>query len=262
MPEQSAGISIVITVRNEGKNLAQLFSTLENQEGPFEVVIVDSDSSDNTPDIISSHKGKINIKHIVKKSTRGEGRNIGVRNSTYENIVFTDGDVTVNREFLKAYRQKFVSGFNLIAGEVVPEGVEKFKLDRVKLFYREFEITHPSANLGYSKELFDSLGGFDPEFVTAEDIDLNLRAVKAGARHTFCPDCVVHNKTRENYNQFTRQAFWNGYGRRQLKRKNLKIWDTVEKKEKIGSGPLFPHIIRLAFGGLGYAYAIFKTEML
>ena len=262
MPEQSAGISIVITVKNEGKNLTQLFSTLEKQESPFEVVIVDSESSDNTPGIISSYRDRMTLNHIVRKSTRGEGRNIGVQNAFYGNIVFIDGDVTVNTEFLKAYREKFRSGFNLIAGEVVPEGVEKFKLDRVKLFYRGFEITHPSANLGYSRELFDSLKGFDREFVTAEDIDLNLRAVMAGARHTECHDCVVHNKTRENYRQFTRQAFWNGYGRRQLKRKNLKIWDTVEKKEKIGSGPLFPHLIRLAFGGLGYTYAIFKTEML
>ncbi len=262
MPDEPAGISIVITVRNEGHNLGELFKSLEHQQGPFEVIIVDSESTDNTSDVISSFKEALGIKHIIKKSSRGEGRNIGAQNASYRYLVFTDGDVTVNPEFLKAYAEKFRSGFNLIAGNVIPEGVHKFKLDRVKLTCKGFEITHPSANLGYSSELFQSLKGFDPTFVTAEDIDLNLRAVTSGAKFAVCQECVVYNKTRDNYSQFAKQAFWNGYGRRQLKRKNLKIWRTIEKGEKIGNGPLFPHMVRLGFGALGYLYSFLKNEML
>lgn len=262
MPDQTAGISIVITVKNEGNNLQALFNTLEGQHGPFEVVIVDSESSDNTGNVISSHRDRLEINHIVKKSTRGEGRNIGVENSSYENVVFIDGDVTVSPQFLDEYRKKFQEGYNLIAGEVVPEGIEKFKLERVKLFYKGFEITRPSANLGYAKKLFLSLKGFDPGFVTAEDIDLNLRAVKSGAKFAACEECIVYNRTRETYGQFFRQAFWNGFGRRQLKKKNASIWDSIEKGDKIGSGSLIPHILRLGFGGLGYFYALLKKETL
>ncbi len=259
MPDQISGISIVITVRNEARNLKALFESLSGQQQPFEVVLVDSESTDNTAGIVESFQGRLHIRHIIRKSTRGQGRNIGVENSSYPNVVFIDGDVTVNPDFLNEYRIKFNGKYNLIAGEVVPEGVEKFKLDRVKLNYHGFEITRPSANLGYSRELFQSLNGFDPEFVTAEDIDLNLRAVRSGANFTVCGKCIVYNKTRDNYRQFVRQAFWNGYGRRQLRKKNHRIWDAIEKEEKISSGPLIPNVVRLGFGALGYLYALLKT---
>lgn len=257
MSVPEGGISVVITVRNEAANLIEVFSGLEGQEGPFEVVLVDSESSDNTAEVVARFQDRLHIKHLVRKSTRGEGRNIGVAESSYSSVVFIDGDVTVSPGFISSYRKCFSEGYELIAGEVVSSGVEKFRLGRVELLFRGFEITRPSANLGYARDLFRKIGGFDPEFITAEDIDLNLRAMRANARHTVCTDCVVHNKTRSNYRQFSRQAFWNGYGRRQLKRKNREIWGSIEKGPRVGSGPLFPHLVRLAFGGLGYLYAFF-----
>ncbi len=249
------GISIVITVKNEASNLVELFSGLAEQEGPFEVVLVDSESTDNTAEIVRQFQNRLHINHVIKKSTRGEGRNLGVKHASYDQIIFIDGDVTVSPKLVTAYRKHFRERFELIAGEVESSGVEKFRLGRVELIYRDFEITRPSANLGYTKELFLRIGGFDPIFITAEDIDLNLRAIKAGAMHTVCSECIVYNKTRSNYGEFSRQAFWNGYGRRQLKRKNRDVWSSIEKGPKVSSGPLFPHIIRLAFGGLGYLYA-------
>ncbi len=252
------GISIVITVKNEAANLRELFSGLVPQEGPFEVVLVDSESTDNTSDIVKQFQGRVPIKHIVKKSTRGEGRNLGVENATSGNIIFIDGDVTVSPGLVSSYRKLFKEGYTLIAGEVISSGVEKFKLGRVELIFGDFEITRPSANLGYSKELFQKIGGFDPVFITAEDIDLNLRAIKAGARYALCPECIVYNKTRSNYGEFARQAFWNGYGRGQLKRKNRSLWNSIEKGPKVSAGPLFPHLVRLAFGGLGYLYAFLR----
>lgn len=262
MPEPSEGISVVITVRNEGKNLEALFTSFQEQEKPFEIVVVDSESDDNTPEVIRRYSDSLQVKHIVKKSTRGEGRNIGVESSSYPNIVFTDGDARVSEGYIHAFRERFAEGFELIAGEVVPEGVEKFMLERVKLFYKGFEITRPSANLGYSRVKFLELKGFDPSFITAEDIDLNLRAVRSGLRHTVCEECIVHNRTRSTYGEFVRQAYWNGYGRRQLKRKNLRIWKEISKGPAVGKGSALPHIVRLASGALGYFVSLFKNEIL
>ncbi|MCL5954808.1 MAG: glycosyltransferase [Candidatus Thermoplasmatota archaeon] len=257
MAVPGVGISIVITVKNEAAGLVELFSGLAVQEGPFEVVLVDSQSTDHTADVVKQFQERLFIKHIIKKSTRGEGRNIGVQNASHGQVIFMDGDVTVSPGLVLSYRKLFREGYELIAGEVVSTGVEKFRLGRVELIYRDFEITRPSANLGYRKEFFLKIGGFDPAFITAEDIDLNLRAIKSGAKHTICRECIIYNKTRNNYGEFTRQAFWNGYGRRQLKRKNRDIWNSIEKGPKVSSGPLFQHLVRLAFGGLGYLYAYF-----
>lgn len=252
MPDRPTCISIVITVRNEASNLEELFEGLSRQSGSFETVIVDSESTDGTPEIVARYSERLGINYIVKKCTRGEGRNIGVSNSSCDFVVFIDGDVTLEDNFVEGYSELFSRGFDVIAGKVVPSGVEKFKLGRVELLHGEIEITHPSANLGYRKDLFRELGGFDPAFITAEDIDLNLRAARSGARFTSCDGCVVHNKTRSSYREFARQAYWNGYGRGQLKRKNSAIWSEVRKGPRISGGALVPNLVRLGFGALGY----------
>ncbi|MCI4348450.1 MAG: glycosyltransferase, partial [Thermoplasmata archaeon] len=76
----------------------------------------------------------------------------------------------------------------------------------------------------YRRSLFVQLGGFDPRFITAEDIDLNLRAVQAGARIRYVPEAIVHHRTRPTWFRFLYQAFWNGYGRKQLTEKHGSLW--------------------------------------
>jgi len=48
-------ISAVVTVRNESKNIRDLLDSLVVQEQPFEVVIVDSYSDDDTRRIIKGY---------------------------------------------------------------------------------------------------------------------------------------------------------------------------------------------------------------
>ncbi|MCL6090494.1 MAG: glycosyltransferase [Candidatus Thermoplasmatota archaeon] len=259
MSQESLGISIVITVKNEASNLGDLFLSLKSQEQPFEVVLVDSDSTDNTGEVVNSFRDSLDINHIVRRCSRGEGRNIGVKAGKYDFIVFVDGDVVIAENFLHNYRKKFESGFEFIAGEVVSSGIEKFILERVKLFFNGFEITRPSANLGYSRARFLEIGGFDEDMVTAEDIDMNLRALRSGLKAAICTDCIVHNKTRDTYSKFVKQAFWNGYGRKQLKTRNAPIWKEIQKGPKLENNPILPNFIRLASGGFGYCYAILKS---
>ncbi|PIV69153.1 MAG: glycosyl transferase family 2, partial [Euryarchaeota archaeon CG01_land_8_20_14_3_00_38_12] len=45
-------VSVVITTKNEEKNIGDLLESLVIQEKPFEVVIVDSESRDGTQNII------------------------------------------------------------------------------------------------------------------------------------------------------------------------------------------------------------------
>ena len=248
------GISIVITVKNEGNNLGLLLETLSKQGLPFEVLIVDSMSNDNTESVIKTYSDKLDLEYIRKQCTRGQGRNIGVGASKYPCIVFTDGDTEWDQTTLGQYYTLFEAGNDLIAGEVIPKGKKAFFLDRVKLYYKGFEVTSPSANLGITKKLFSRIHGFDENFVTAEDIDLNIRAIQNGALHSYCKKCVVYNKVRESLGSFAKQAFWNGYGRYQLKKKHKSVWDDIEKERGIHNYSFY-NIVRLFFASVGYIYS-------
>ena len=250
--------SVVVTVKNEGKNLPGLLDVLIRDQD-IEIIIVDSESTDNTEEIVNGyakkHKG---IKLIRKRSTRGMGRNIGVENSSSELILFTDGDAIPHEGWVECMIS-CLSDHDLVAGESRSlEGKGTSAMPRVKLYRNGFEITLPSMNLGIRKSLFDSLGGFDESFVTAEDIDLNLRAVVNGARFMECRECIVYHRSRGGFSGLATQAFWNGYGRRQLRHKNIGIWKTIEKG-KTGAGDIsFQWFLRNAFGVAGYVYCMFN----
>lgn len=225
-PNSPPFVSIVITVRNEAPHLPDLFDSLLRQEPPFEIVLVDAHSRDGTRAVVSryvrEHPGL--IRFFEHSGSRGIGRNEGVRQSRANVIAFIDGDCIADSDWLPRLR-KGVSESLVAAGRTVVVGRAAFaNLERVELYQGGSDVTFPSCNLAYRRALFLQLGGFDPRFITAEDIDLNLRAVQAGAHILYVPDAMVYHRVRPTLVRFLYQAFWNGYGRKQLTEKHGLLW--------------------------------------
>ncbi|MGC8564882.1 MAG: glycosyltransferase [Thermoplasmata archaeon] len=250
-------ISLVITVKNEEKHISELMESILIQERPFEVIVVDSESDDGTVEILKNFIDKIDLKIIEIKCTRGAGRNIGVKNSKFDFILFTDGDAVLDRNWISEMRKSFIEGNDVVAGKTITIGNKKFSnFERVELYYKNFDVTFPSCNLGYRKEFFESLGGFDENFITAEDIDLNFRALNKGAKFHYNENAIVYNRTREDVISFFKQAFWNGYGRKQLSKKHGNLWKRYSLKNMFSKKQLnFFGISRLVFAISGYLYA-------
>jgi glycosyltransferase involved in cell wall biosynthesis len=219
-------ISIVCTVRNEHAHIAQLLDSLLVQEAPFEIVIVDAESRDGTYEILAEyaqrHPGVIDA--VRKACSRGMGRNEGVRRAKGDLVAFIDGDCFADSNWLHELRGGFVDA-PVVAGRTVTVGKTRYgALERVELYQSGYDVTYPSCNLAYRKELFVRLGAFDPRFVTAEDIDLNLRAARNGAAIRYQSSAIVYHHMRANFVRFLYQAFWNGYGRKQLTEKQGSLW--------------------------------------
>src|SRR3972149_6967298 len=72
--------SVVVTVRNEERNLAALLDSLVTQEPPLEVVVVDAHSQDRTQAIAEDYAEKFEtVRPPVRGGTRGAGRHYGGR---------------------------------------------------------------------------------------------------------------------------------------------------------------------------------------
>jgi GT2 family glycosyltransferase len=139
-------------------------------------------------------------------------------------VAFIDGDCLADSQWLHALREG-LQGSPVVAGQTITVGKPAYgHLERVELFQSGYDVTYPSCNLAYERALFERLGGFDPRFITAEDIDLNLRAVRAGAGIHYVPEAVVYHRMRATFVRFVYQAFWNGYGRKQLTEKHGSLW--------------------------------------
>jgi glycosyltransferase involved in cell wall biosynthesis len=249
-------VSVVVTVRNEERHLRHLLDSLTPQRDVREVIVVDAMSTDGTAALLESYRGRLPGFQVLRRACRrGEGRNLGAALATGDLLAFTDGDCIANpfwtAELVRAWdgRQDRV-----VAGRTLLMGYWAFtKLHRVELPRLGQDVTWPSANLAYPRALFERLGGFDAAFVTAEDIDLNYRAAAAGAEILHAPDAIVYARARDSVSAFLRQAYWNGYGRKQLTRKHGRLWQEYKfgRLLRLQGGSVWG-LLRLGAGLVGY----------
>lgn len=245
-------VSVVVTALNEGKNIQDLLESLSVQEPPFEVLVVDAGSRDATVEIARRFEKELaGFRVVVAPGSRGHSRNMGIAAARGEYIAFIDADCIANAFWLRNLRAR-AAPRAVVAGRNVRIGYWAFDLGRVELERRGFDITHPSSNLLYPREALLRLGGFDARFVTAEDIDLNFRAVEEGFEVRVADHAVVYARSRESITGFLRQAFWNGYGRKQLTLKHGSLWSEYSFRRMLRAQLHLWGILRLSFAILGY----------
>ena len=257
----AATFSIVTTVRNEERNLPSLLESLVIQEPPLEIVVVDAYSEDGTCDIARTFAERYEFLRVYRAGgTRGAGRNFGVRKSDGAHIAFIDGDCIASPFWLRHLRRTAAQG-DVVAGKTVSIGYRPFEdLERIALYHRGYDITFPSCNLAYDRGVFLRIGGFDEWFMTAEDIDLNLRAVESGATIAHAPEAIVYHRTRGSYVSFLKQAFWNGAGRKQLTLKHGRLWSSYRPRELFHRQANPYSLLRLTGALLGYTgYRMFGS---
>ncbi|MGQ0797364.1 MAG: glycosyltransferase [Methanobacteriota archaeon] len=252
-------ISVVVTVRNEARNIAAGLDSLVTQEPPLEVIVVDAWSTDLTREIVGRYEERYDFARLyIRGGTRAAGRNFGIRKARGEAVAFVDGDAIVSPFWLHEMREALHSA-EIVAGHTIQIGYRPFEdLERVELIVRGSDVTHPSTNLAYRASVLKEIGGFDEWFVTAEDIDMNLRAVTAGHDIAVREAAIVYHRTRGSAYDFLRQALWNGAGRKQLTLKHGALWRNYRPFAMLRQKATFWSLLRLATAMLGYAgYKLF-----
>jgi len=246
-------ISIVLNLLNEKRHIRDLLDSLVTQEKPFEIVIVDAGSWDGTVAIIKKYMETHTEIHLYHKSgTRGESTNFGIMKAKGDAIATIGGDCIANPFWLKELR-KTLDDHDIAAGKTINIGYHAFQeLDRVELFHRGMDVSYPSCNMAWKRKVLDDVVGFDPWFVTAEDIDMNYRAVSLGYGLGYNEDAIVYHRMKESFIRFFKQAFWNGWGRKQLTMKHGRLWSSYKPQRLIETSKSSWALARLLLAVLGY----------
>lgn len=181
-------LSVVIITLNEQTRLPRLLSDLSRQTWTdFEVIHVDSCSSDAT--IETSHKwsAKFSRYRIVEMDRRGVslGRNTGAAVARGERIVFLDADTRLAPDFFEETIQELDTkeldvGIICMRGDDLPWAYRaSFALFNIgiHLTSRVFP-TAIGACLFSTPQMHQAVGGFDETLSLCEDCHYTLRAFK------------------------------------------------------------------------------------
>jgi len=108
-------ISVIIAVYNEEKHIQKCLLSLINQtRGGFEIIVVDDGSEDSSRFKIQKAKLQFKIENLrifhQKHKGAAEARNFGVRKSRGEILVFVDGDMTFEKDFLEKLTSPIIKG--------------------------------------------------------------------------------------------------------------------------------------------------------
>lgn len=103
-------ISVVIPVLNGAEFLDEVLAAVTAQviDEPFEVLVIDSGSTDESLEIVAAHPGVRLLQIDKSEFGHGRTRNLGVQNTSGELIAFLTQDATpASEHWLAAYRDAF-----------------------------------------------------------------------------------------------------------------------------------------------------------
>jgi GT2 family glycosyltransferase len=196
--------TVVVATRNRAHLLPRLVAALEAQVAPpFEVVIVDDASTDDTSSVLAvlarSSPLALRVERQAERGGQSAGRDRGWRTARGELVLFTDDDC-VPRPGWVASMVGALDEVDLVQGRTIPapdQAANDGPFSRT-LEVTEANGTYATCNMGYRRTWLDKVDGFDVRYrhLAGEDTDLALRCRELGATFAFASEAVVEHDVR------------------------------------------------------------------
>jgi glycosyltransferase involved in cell wall biosynthesis len=273
-------ISVVIPVRNEEEHLGALIQGLLDQEYPanrYEIVVVDGNSTDGTTEIVKRYARHSSPRILLVPNPRqlsSVGRNVGVRASRGEIVVFIDGHCRIPNPklFLETARilngtgadclcrpqPLTVSGNTFLQDVIAHARATVLGHGRDSTIYAtdcEGFVNPTSSGASYRRSVFDRVGMYDEQFDACEDVEFNYRVFKSGFLSYLSPALAVYYRPRASLLGLFKQLARYGRGRLRFIRKH---------RNAVSASQLAPpgFLAWLAVGGLASLHSAFIREAL
>src|ERR1044072_5063366 len=118
--------SVIIATYNRAEELGKTLESLKGLEssGPWEVIIVDNNSSDNTREVVLERVESypVPLRYIMEKEQgRSAALNAGIRVAQGELLAVADDDVRVEPHWLKTVERELTTlDCNYVGGKALP----------------------------------------------------------------------------------------------------------------------------------------------
>lgn len=208
-------VSLVICTRNRAAFLPACLDavTALRPTAPWEVVLVDNGSTDETPALLAAFAEDAPFAVTVVREARpglAAARNAGVAAARGGVLAFTDDDCYPAPDFLDRWLDVFADpAVAFGAGRILLHDPDDYPItirtDTTPTAIVPHGFIEPGlvqgANMAFRREVVWALGGFDPALgpggvFNFEDLDMSSRAAAAGYAGGFFPGPVVRHHHR------------------------------------------------------------------
>lgn len=227
-------VSVIIIAYNEQNALPTLLGDIKAQtfpHGSTELLLVDSNSTDNTKQILQNFADENSDYYAVKvldnpRKIQAAGWNVGLENATCDVIIRLDAHTRLPNDFISKNIQTLEQGHDICGGKVNNYNAENTRWGEVitatesSMFGGSFAKFRRSEKAGYvdtlglgayRKEVYDKAGKFNENLARTEDNELHYRMRKAGYKFYYNPEIETQRETRNSFKKLTKQKYGNGY---------------------------------------------------
>lgn len=227
-------MSVFLTVRDEEQHLEEAIDGVLGQDyaGELEVVIAVGPSTDRTMEIAQGIAARDRRVRVVENPTGATpaGLNLAIKATRYDVLVRVDGHSAIAVDYISRVVERLeTSGAANVGGIMRPEGrtgleraIARAMSSPVGIGVAPFHTggkpgPADSVYLGaFRRAALEAVGGYDEEYLRAQDWELNYRLRNAGHVVWFDPGLVVTYRPRNSWRAFARQFFRSGRWRRHV----------------------------------------------
>ncbi|MBV8147522.1 MAG: glycosyltransferase family 2 protein [Candidatus Eremiobacteraeota bacterium] len=184
-------VSVIIATKDRARYLERALESFGDQEDapPFEVVVVDNGSTDDTGGVVgrAAASAKLPIRLLYEpEPNRGKARNRALKVAAGEIVVFCDDDVAIPRQWVAAHARAHAGTMDCVVNGPILN-VPSYE-DRPKPHFGNYSRAFLcTCNASVPRRALESVGGFDEVFDLYgwEDTELGVRLRDAGVRWRF-----------------------------------------------------------------------------
>lgn len=186
-------LSVVVVTYNEAERIADclesVFAACRGRTS-FEVLLVDSNSTDDTVAIASEYDVAIHRITDDALTTPAAGRYVGTRRARGDSVLFVDGDVVL------ADGEWLAVALAALRNEPDLAGVDGHLNERRADEAASVDFLHGVAL--YDRAALSDVGGFHPFLAAWEDVDLGFQLTLTGYELRRLPTVVGHHPTPDS----------------------------------------------------------------